>query len=233
MQILLPFNDLNKPAQQTCKKCGQLKPLTSFYPAKNKKNGYTGKCQECISQDRQAYYAKNSEHIKARGVAYRQTNPERLKKSQQSRRERVKTDPGLLEERREYFREYYRTHTEAYKQYRERYFTKNALNVAARQREQARAKYAADPERHRGYQKAYRERNHAIVTEKMRHRLARRRTIKGVYSDEEWKSLCAACGNVCLSCGRQSRLTVDHIIPVSMGGTSFGICNRFADVAIR
>ena len=50
----------------------------------------------------------------------------------------------------------------------------------------------------------------------------RRAKIKGVggtVSDEEWKNILNKYGNICLRCGRGDvRLTMDHIIPVDLGG---------------
>jgi len=35
----------------------------------------------------------------------------------------------------------------------------------------------------------------------------------------EWVDLCAKYGNRCLCCGNSVKLTIDHIVPVSKGGT--------------
>lgn len=43
----------------------------------------------------------------------------------------------------------------------------------------------------------------------------------GDYTLEEWKELCDQYGNRCLACGTTDELlTVDHVLPVSMGGTN-------------
>lgn len=42
----------------------------------------------------------------------------------------------------------------------------------------------------------------------------------GSYTEEEWQELCAKYGNMCLWCERKVKLTVDHIIPISRGGTN-------------
>lgn len=42
----------------------------------------------------------------------------------------------------------------------------------------------------------------------------------GNYTPEQWKALCASFGNKCLACGSTNSLTVDHIVPVSKGGSS-------------
>lgn len=42
----------------------------------------------------------------------------------------------------------------------------------------------------------------------------------GSYTDREWQALCREYNFCCARCGRRRRLTVDHVIPVSKGGSS-------------
>lgn len=52
---------------------------------------------------------------------------------------------------------------------------------------------------------------------------ARRRGLKkdaGDFSLEEWVELCDTYGNVCLACGRDEPLTIDHVVPLSVGGSN-------------
>ena len=52
----------------------------------------------------------------------------------------------------------------------------------------------------------------------------KRRTAKtkagGAYTSEQWTALCDKYDNHCLCCGKKKKLTADHIVPVSKGGTS-------------
>lgn len=41
---------------------------------------------------------------------------------------------------------------------------------------------------------------------------------KGSFSLEEWNSLCSKYDNRCLCCGELKMLTIDHVVPVVMGG---------------
>ncbi len=55
-------------------------------------------------------------------------------------------------------------------------------------------------------------------------RRARIKGAEGSYSNKEWIDLVDACGHRCAHCGRQEpeiKLTVDHIIPISKGGTNY------------
>lgn len=60
--------------------------------------------------------------------------------------------------------------------------------------------------------------------ERCRERVQRRRNLKrgngGSYTAQEWKELCERAGNRCLDCGGKKPLSVDHVTPVSKGGTS-------------
>lgn len=52
-------------------------------------------------------------------------------------------------------------------------------------------------------------------------RRSRKSASGGSYTVVEWKGLVAHYGNKCLCCGRSDvALTVDHVVPVSKGGTS-------------
>ena len=42
----------------------------------------------------------------------------------------------------------------------------------------------------------------------------------GSFTAQEWIDLCKCYGNKCLRCNRRRKLTADHVIPVSKGGTS-------------
>ena len=52
-----------------------------------------------------------------------------------------------------------------------------------------------------------------------RHRTAKTKA-GGSFTIEEWKYLCRECAYRCLCCGKRKKLTADHVIPVSKGGTS-------------
>lgn len=52
-------------------------------------------------------------------------------------------------------------------------------------------------------------------------RYARERNAEGSHTFEEWTSLKLAQGGKCAICGQPSKLTKDHIIPLSKGGTDY------------
>jgi 5-methylcytosine-specific restriction endonuclease McrA len=78
------------------------------------------------------------------------------------------------------------------------------------------------------WQKANRERVNAQAVawgkanrdKKNANQRARRAQYRGRLSAAEWCALCDEFGNVCLACGVGGKLEADHVIPVSIGGTS-------------
>ena len=81
------------------------------------------------------------------------------------------------------------------------------------------------------YKKKYRECNKEKI-EKYRknnpdkyrayksNRRTRQTTAGGSFTEKEWLTLCDKHNNKCLNCGKHIKLTADHVLPVSKGGTS-------------
>jgi|ERR1700678_1348250 len=42
----------------------------------------------------------------------------------------------------------------------------------------------------------------------------------GRFTEKQWLDLCKKYGNLCLRCNNKRKLTPDHVVPVSKGGTS-------------
>jgi len=67
-------------------------------------------------------------------------------------------------------------------------------------------------------------RNNPVAAKAQHHiRRARKTAAGGRYTQQEWHALLEAYGHRCLHCAKHAsevKLTVDHIVPVSKGGTS-------------
>lgn len=59
-----------------------------------------------------------------------------------------------------------------------------------------------------------RHRKDAIIRNK------RSRNAPGNFTKEEFDDLCESVGGICLCCGKKSKLTVDHVVPLSRGGSN-------------
>lgn len=53
-----------------------------------------------------------------------------------------------------------------------------------------------------------------------RNKRARKQAASGSFTEAEWVELCVRFGDRCPSCGKPCTPTVDHIIPLSKGGTN-------------
>lgn len=117
----------------------------------------------------------------------------------------------------------------------------NALKATNRDRvrEQARAYYAAntevikerirvirerDPEKYRAIHSGWKKRNPEAVRAMGNKRRVLETAAPGEhYTADEWKATKARYDHRCLMCRRQEptiRLTVDHIMPISLGGSN-------------
>jgi 5-methylcytosine-specific restriction endonuclease McrA len=112
-------------------------------------------------------------------------------------------------------------------------------NTEAQKKEHARIRsaryYAAHPERAKAASKKWRDKDrkrvNAVATKyakkhraQYRMHCAARRTRKtlagGCFTPAEWNTLCKHYKHRCLCCGKRRKLTADHVIPISKGGTS-------------
>jgi len=49
---------------------------------------------------------------------------------------------------------------------------------------------------------------------------AKKQENGGSFTAQEWNNLCARFDYICLACGEKNPLTVDHVVPISKGGSS-------------
>jgi hypothetical protein len=56
---------------------------------------------------------------------------------------------------------------------------------------------------------------HQVSSENAR---ARRLGIPGIITTDEWQALCRQYGDRCLRCGNDGLMSIDHVIPLSLGG---------------
>jgi 5-methylcytosine-specific restriction endonuclease McrA len=75
-------------------------------------------------------------------------------------------------------------------------------------------------DKHKAYTSKYQKNNRDKYTIYYNVRKTLESKAGGSYTVIQWKSLCKKYSNKCLCCGKRRKLTADHVIPVSKGGTS-------------
>lgn len=70
-------------------------------------------------------------------------------------------------------------------------------------------------------ERRYRKENPEYNKVKCSNRKARRVNAAGSYTKQEWESLLEKYGNQCLKCHSKDKITADHILPLSRGGSNF------------
>lgn len=110
-------------------------------------------------------------------------------------------------------------------------------------------------ERKKEYGKKYREKHADHEREKIRrwrkenyehymslvnNRRALELGAEGSYTAQEWQQLCERFDNRCVCCKEKTKLTVDHVVPLSLGGSNYienlqplcGPCNSSKGVGV-
>ena len=97
-----------------------------------------------------------------------------------------------------------------------RWYNKNRERLKAK----ASIYYKKNKKKCKAYMQAYHKLHPEMNIAKHSKRRTRRLDAGGSFTASEWKSLCKRYHNRCLCCGKRRKLTADHVIPVSKGGTS-------------
>lgn len=205
VQLPLPF------IFRRCSLCGISKIISEFSRRSDKPSLYRSACKLCTKQRAAIYYrARRSEHV-ASSMRSHKAHPETYLAA--CRRHYLKHRERLLPVKREYYQrtkdaqrlkrlEYCVTHAEAIRETKARRYTRSKdvvkMNVRAWQ--------AKNPDKVAAYK---------------RNRRARLAGAKGQFCNQDWEMVKARYGYTCLACGKQEplvRLTVDHVIPLAVGG---------------
>jgi 5-methylcytosine-specific restriction endonuclease McrA len=97
-----------------------------------------------------------------------------------------------------------------------RWYQKNKEKL----RKKASRYYAHNKSKCKNNMKQYRSVHPEMNIVKHSKRRARKLLAGGSFSASEWKALCKKYNHKCLCCNRSRKLTADHVVPVSKGGSS-------------
>lgn len=180
-----------------CTKCGETKPLSEFHKDKNLKDGFAHRCKACAIASAKKHYQANPEAKRAYTRAWSAANRE--KKRENDKRYYLEN----IEKIKAKVKEYYLNHLEEWKVNRKRWLD-------------------AHPEYKKETRRKYEERHPGWVLEKTRRRRARKKANGGNITAQEWQELKEFYNHTCLCCKRSEpeiKLTLDHIVPLSVGGS--------------
>ena len=195
--------------------CGW-KSLSEFHPrrvfGKPAGDGYKSRCKDCYNAQSRVERAANLEQYRAREQEYVKTNKDHYR---ELKRAHQKANPEKYEEARRKYRE---THREE-------------INEKAKERRQqdlehyreiGRKSYERNAEERRRYSAEYFKLHPEKSVEASNRRRAQKLASGGSHTEEEWQSLKVFYDYKCLCCGKREpeiRLTRDHVIPLTKGGT--------------
>jgi 5-methylcytosine-specific restriction endonuclease McrA len=196
-----------------CTICLETKPVSEFYPKKYAYDGYRSACKQCIQASIKESREMDIDASRARErERHARARPQRIA----ARRARI---AAHLEEHQAYMREWRQRNKDRLEEYQRRGLEKNPEMM----REANRRSYGKHRERMLAIKKAYAQ-AHRELRLMIAHRYrARKNGNGGSFTPEEWTQLKARYDYTCLRCGQREpdiQLSVDHVIPISKGGSN-------------
>ncbi len=214
IQLALPLLESSGPLK-ICSKCARALPLSAYYIKVKATGRRMADCRDCHNAGSIAYYATHKEQHNRVARERRQRDPARARAK--DRAKNARTRPQLLVRRRAWHalpankaktKAYHKAHADQERAY----YHAHAKCFIAR----AGAWNKAHPDAA------------AVYTRNRRARLAK---APGRFTPAEWQHVKERQDYTCLDCGQREpaiKLSIDHIIPLSKGGS-----NDIANIAGR
>lgn len=220
----------NVPQFKTCPKCKETRLLSEFHRNPARYDGRTSYCRYCRITPK----AKEREELLPKGM-YRCTRCGEIKPLVGFSKNSLSTS-GYMSKCKECDNELRRQRRlDNIEEERRKDRARNLLRHDERM-ELCKRWYAKNKQHAREYNRRYYEENREAVLELNRqwrinhpHRLrtlkrnykARKRGAVGDHTDEQFQALIEYYGRLCLCCGEDTKLTADHVVPVSWGGSNY------------
>lgn len=206
---------------KTCSQCKQELPATSkhFHRDKRNRDGFCGRCKDCISNYQRAYYKgnresrlqyyyDNRERINEKSRQWKQINKDRVKAYQQ--KWRAENREQIAEQRRSYRRR----NKKAIARYQKKWYTKNRTHVKQYWQE--------NKTRFSKLAKLWRKNNPCKEKAKNQRYRARKRNLPDTFTSDQWlicleyhNFCCAVCGNQLRDLFGEIEPHADHWIPIA------------------
>lgn len=179
-----------------CPRCKVWKPTGEFHKKSSTRDGLACYCKTCKKKIAAKWYKDNREQERERR---RQHYAENRETYIENARRRYWENPRA---KSEYDKRRYKQKREEILQYQSDYYQCNKEHVKARV-------------------KRYRQDNPEKEAGRARRRRAKEKGAEGYFTEEHWERLCNLSGGTCLCCGKDEDITVDHVVPLTRGGTNW------------
>lgn len=154
-----------------------------------------GSCKQCAKVNCREWRRANPEKVAAMNRSWREANPDQY---------------------REIYRNYWQANPDKKREKDRRWRRANPDKRAETERRWRRA----NPEKTSEHRRRWKKANPDSVKAHKHLRRARLAGSGGSYSSFEWEELCRQYDYRCVCCGKRKKLTVDHVVPISKGGSS-------------
>lgn len=208
-----------KTGTKICTVCKKEKDLSMFNKKKGSKMGVRSECKECTK----AYRERNKEKIKEYSKKYYEANAEELRRKSleyhyANREERVQKTKEWKIKNKDKVINYRINNKDKNREYRRRYREKNAEADNKRANEWRKKNCDKVSE----YRKKWISENKDKCRKYNQKRRASKKSNGGFYTDAEWEECLEFFNHKCAYSGEDmERVSADHIIPLSKGGTSY------------
>ncbi len=190
---------MSKKSLFECVACHQLLARTQFYKRSDRPKGIASICKDCDRKRRADWGARNREYISRRNAEYRRENREQI--LEQKRKHYWDNRDRLAAEHREW----YFSNRDREVQKKRQFYTDNRDPCLRMKHESyVRTKPQVYLRRH-----VEKQRRRSVLAQ-----------CSGSYTVSEWTQLLDYFGHQCLCCGSDQRISADHVIPLSCGGSN-------------
>lgn len=195
-----------------CIVCAEEKPTTEFSKQAARKDGLRSQCKECDTVARKKYYAANADDMKAKAAKWRAENPEAHK--QRLSEWRAKNPEKIKAQRKAWTED-----NPDYSSVKGRLRYASDREGAAKQNA---AYYAANKEYFAEANRRWRQENPDAARAITRRAKAARKGATGSFTVADIDRLKLAQKGKCCYCRKPLlKYHIDHIIPVSKGGSNY------------
>lgn len=198
-----------------CRKCLREFPLSAeYFYVVNKK--FLSRCKSCWLRSLNEWREKNRDRHNATAKKWRDNNPEKLKES--NRKCHKKNGRKYLSKKKAWAS----NNRLKVAKSRELWMAKDPIRARAIIAKAARARYKKHPEKYSAIYKKWRQAHPEKIIEFSKRRRARKLGAPiNDFTAEQWVALQIAFAHRCAYCKKRmkGRLTQDHIIPLSKGGS--------------